>query len=313
MRFRGWGRAFPKTVVAVCAIGAALTASGVHASPDDRSHVSQQSGGVNVVAGENFYGDLVTQLGAGHVSVTSILSDPSADPHEYESSAADAKAIAAAQLLIENGVGYDAFMDKLMSASPSGSRVVVNVGSLLGKSEGDNPHLWYNVDWMSQLADTITSNLKQIDNSNSSDYDSANAKFKGSLQLLRDTMATIKAQYGGSRVAQTEPVAGYMLTAIGISADNGDFQHSIEEGTDPSPQAVAGIQAQIKNKQVAALIYNSQTVSSVTQDLQNLAKSAGVPVVPVTETLPPGESSYQQWMVDQLNKLAQALAGGPQS
>jgi zinc/manganese transport system substrate-binding protein len=300
-----------RVVMTLLLAGTGLGLSRAYASPLTR--ISQQSGGVNVVAAENFYGDLVTQLGAGHVNVTSILSDPSADPHEYESSSTDARAIANAQLVVENGVGYDGFMDKLMSASPSASRVVINVGQLVGKSEGDNPHLWYNVDWIAQLAPVITSNLKQLDGGNAADYDSANAKFLSSLQLLRDTMATIKAQYAGSRVAQTEPVAGYMMSALGISVDNGDFQHAIEEGTDPPPQAVAAMQAQIKNKQVSALLYNSQTVSSVTEDLRNLAKSAGVPIVPVSETLPPSESSYQQWMVDQLNALAKALASGPQS
>jgi zinc/manganese transport system substrate-binding protein len=275
--------------------------------------IEQASGGVNVVAAENFYGDIISQLGAGHVNVTSILSDPNADPHEYESDTNDAKAIAGAQLVIENGVGYDDFMDKLMSASPSNNRVVVNVGNLVGKSEGDNPHLWYNVDYVTSAAAAFTAALKQVDPGNSADYDSANAKFLSSLQLLRDTMATIKAQYAGSRVAQTEPVAGYMMSNLGISVDDGDFQHAIEEGTDPPPQAVAGIQAQIKNKQVSALLYNVQTISDVTQELQNIAHQSGVPIVPVSETLPPSEANYQQWMIDQLNVLSKALATGPQS
>jgi len=266
---------------------------------------------VNIVAAENFYGDMSTQLCAGHCNITSIISDPNADPHEYESDTGDAKAIANAQLVIENGVGYDDFMDKLMSASPNSSRVVVNVGNLVGRSKGDNPHLWYNVDYVTQLVGVITPDLEQIDPSDTADYTAANAKFIGAMQPLLDEIATIKAQYGGYRVAQTEPVAGYMMSSLRISVDDGDFQHSIEEGTDPTPQSVAAIQEQIKDRHVSALLYNEQTISSVTDDLQNLARKSGVPVVPVTETLPPSEANWQTWMIDQLNTLSQALAKGP--
>jgi len=266
---------------------------------------------VNIVAAENFYGDISTQLCAGHCNITSIISDPNADPHEYESDTGDAKAIAGAQLVIENGVGYDDFMDKLMSASPSSSRIVVNVGNMVGRKEGDNPHLWYNVDYVKQVIGAVTPDLEQIDPADTADYQAANAKFIAAMQPLLDEIATIKAQYAGYRVAETEPVAGYMMTSLGISVDDGDFQHAIEEGTDPTPQSVAAIQEQIKDRHVTVLLYNEQTISSVNDDLQQLAHKSNVPVVPVTETQPPSESSWQNWMVDQLNTLAAALAQGP--
>jgi zinc/manganese transport system substrate-binding protein len=311
MHVRGIRRTVGSLAIVALTAGVWLKAGSASAGPlAEAGHVAQASAPVAVVAAENFYGDIAQQLGGNHVNVTSILSDPSADPHEYESDPNDARAVAGAQLVIENGVGYDSFMEKLMSASPSSSRTVVNAGTIVGRGEGENPHLWYNLNYVTQIAAVITADLKQVDPADAADFDSKHDQFISGLSLLQDTMATIKAQYAGTRVAQTEPVAGYMMTNLGISVDDGDFQHAIEEGTDPSPLAVATIQAQIKNKQVALLLYNVQTVSPVTETLRNLAKASHVPVVGVSETLPPSEGSYQQWMVDQLNQLQQALAAG---
>ena len=266
------------------------------------------TGAVKVVAAENFYGDMVQQLGGSHVSVTSIISDPNADPHEYESSTPDAKAIAAAQLVVENGVGYDGFMDKLLSASPNANRTVVNVGTLAGKKEGDNPHLWYNVDWMSQLSDDITAVLQQTDPNDQNDYNTLNAHFKTTLQPIRDQISSIKEKYAGTHLTQTEPVFGYMGDALGLQVDDGTFQHAIEEGTDPSPQDVAQIQNEITTHQVKAVLYNSQTTSPTTETIKSLANQQKVPIVGVSETEPKGQN-YQQWMLSQLQNLQKALGG----
>jgi zinc/manganese transport system substrate-binding protein len=263
---------------------------------------------VTVVAAESFYGDIIQQLGAGHVNVTSIIRSPTADPHEYEPSVADARAVSGAQLVVKNGLGFDAFMDQLLAASPNDSRIVLDAGDLLGKKDGDNPHLWYSIDGMATLAGSITSALARLDDANASDYVQALQPFLASLQPIRDLMAAISAAHGGAHLTQTEPVFGYMGEALGLDIDNGEFQHAIEEGIDPSPRAVAAIRQSITSHQVRALLYNTQTTSSITEEIRRLAERSGVPVVEVSETPTPGKS-YQQWMLDQLAALQRALGG----
>jgi zinc/manganese transport system substrate-binding protein len=263
---------------------------------------------VNVVAAENFYGDIAKQLGGSSVKVTSIISDPNADPHEYESSADNAKAIAAAKLVIVNGIGYDSFMGKLIAASPNRDRKLINAGELAGKKEGDNPHIWYDVSAVQQVADQITQALQELDPTDRDDLAIRNQRFKASLQPLLDRMAAIKSKYAGTRLTQTEPVFGYMGDALGLTIDDGDFQHAIEEGNDPSPQAVAAMNQSITSRSVKALLYNSQTTSPVTTNVKNLAKQNNVPIVGVSETEPPNQN-YQTWMLNQLDALQKALGG----
>jgi zinc/manganese transport system substrate-binding protein len=263
---------------------------------------------VNVVAAENFYGDITQQLGGPAVHVTSIISDPNTDPHEYESSSTDARAISAANLVIENGVGYDGFMNKLLSASPNKNRLVINSGDLLDKKEGDNPHVWYDVAGVEQIADRITQDLQQLDPPASADFATRNQRFKASLQPLLDRMSAMKGRYAGTHLTQTEPVFGYMGEALGLQVDDGEFQHAIEEGTDPSPQSVTAIQQEIRTHTVKALLYNSQTTSPITTQLTSLAGQSNVPVVGVSETEPP-KLTYQSWMLSEVDALQKALGG----
>jgi zinc/manganese transport system substrate-binding protein len=296
--------------VALLALSAAVAGCGGGSATKASSGSSTSAGpnAIRVVAAENFYGDITHQLGGSHVSVTSIISDPNADPHEYESSTADAKAIAAAHVVIENGVGYDSFMDKLLAASPNSARVVINVGDLLGRTEGDNPHVWYNVDWMGRLADKITATLQRLQPANAAEFTRLNQQFKASMQPISSTIAAIKAKHNGEHLTQTEPVFGYMGEALGLRIDDGDFQHAIEEGTDPPPQAVAQIDVEINRHQVKALLYNSQTVSPITDKVKALAKQQHLPVIGVSETEPAGKD-YEQWMQSQLDTLQNALGG----
>ncbi|MGI8553073.1 MAG: metal ABC transporter solute-binding protein, Zn/Mn family [Dehalococcoidia bacterium] len=263
---------------------------------------------IKVVAVENFYGDIVHQLGGSHVDVTIIISDPNADPHEYESSSDNAKAIAAAKLVVENGVGYDTFIDKLLAASPNQGRAVINAGALLGKKEGDNPHVWYSVAAVAQIADRITSALEQIDAANQTEFASRNGDFKSTLQPISNKISAMKATYGGSHLTQTEPVFGYMGDDLGLKIDDGEYQHAVEEGTDPSPQSVAAINRELTNHEVKALLYNSQTSTPATKKLRDLATQKKVPIVGVSELEPKGKT-YQQWMLSQLDTLQKALGG----
>ncbi len=293
----------------IACLSGLLLAAGLAACAGGGGNGPAPSGGkVNVVAAENFYGDIAQQLGGPAVHVTSIISDPNTDPHEYESSSGDAKAISAAGLVIVNGVGYDGFMDKLLSASPNKNRLVIDAGDLLGKKEGDNPHVWYDVAGMQKIADQVTADLQQLDPSASCDLATRNRTFKSSLQPLLDRMSAVKSTYAGTHLTQTEPVFGYMGGALGLQTDEGEFQHAIEEGTDPSPQSLMAIQQEIRTHAVKAVLYNSQTASPITTQLKTLAAQSQVPVVGVSETEPP-KMSYQSWMLSEVTELQKALGG----
>jgi zinc/manganese transport system substrate-binding protein len=264
---------------------------------------------ITVVAAENFYGDVAQQLGGPSVKVTSIISDPNADPHEYESSPENARVIADAQIVIVNGLGYDSFMDKLMGASPNKGRKLVNVGEdIAGKKEGDNPHVWYDVSVIRAFADQYSAALEELQPGSQSDLEDRNRKFQSSLQPLLDRMGVIKGKYAGTHLTQTEPVFAYMGNALGLAIDDSEFQHAVEEGNDPSPQSVAQMNKSLTSHSVKALLYNSQTTSPVTTNVKNLARQNNIPIVGISET-EPANQNYQTWMLSELEALQKALGG----
>jgi zinc/manganese transport system substrate-binding protein len=265
---------------------------------------------VIVVAAENFYGDIVGQIGGDHVAVTNIITDPNADPHEYVTNARNGAAVANARLVIQNGIGYDDFMNHLMAASPSPQRKLILVAELTGHKKGDNLHLWYDPPTIPKVAQAILEALVQIDPGNATSFRNWYRAFKASLLPLNQAIASIKAQHGGTPVAFTEPIFGYMAAALGLNVLTPmEFQKAIEEGEDPPASALARMEDQLKKHQVRVLLYNTQTVSPITTRVQELAKRVGVPVVGVSETEPPGKS-FQQWMLSQLEALRAALAQG---
>jgi len=265
---------------------------------------------VVVVAAENFYGDIVGQVGGDHVAVTSILSDPNVDPHEYETNARDAAAVANARLVIQNGLGYDAFLDRLMKASPTSRRRLIVVADLTGHKKGDNVHLWYDPPTIPKLAPAILDALVRIDPANATSYRNWYRAFQASLPPLTQAIGGLKGRYAGTPVAATEPVFGYMAQAAGLNVITPmEFQKAIEEGQDPPAAAIAQMEDHLKKRQVRLLLYNTQTVSPITNRVRDLAKQAGVPVVGVSETLPPGKS-FQQWMLSQLEQVRLALSQG---
>lgn len=261
-----------------------------------------------VVAAENFYGDIVGQIGGDHVAVTSIATDPNVDPHEYVTNARDGAAVANARLVIQNGIGYDDFMNHLMAASPNPHRKVIVVAELTGHKKGDNLHLWYDPPTIPKVAQAVLDALVQIDPGNATSFRNWYRAFQASLLPLNQAIASIKAQYGGTPVAFTEPVFGYMAAALGLTVLTSlEFQKAIEEGEDPPASALARMEDQLKTHQVKVLLYNTQTVSPITTRVRELARRVGVPVVGVSETEPPGKS-FQQWMLSQLEALRAALA-----
>ena len=263
---------------------------------------------IQIVAAENFYGDIAKQLGGNKVQVLSILSNPNADPHEYESSVQDAAAVSKANIVIKNGDGYDTWMDKLLSASPNANRVVLTGADIANHKLPDNPHIWYGIDNIQTIAASITNALKKADPANSATFDSNLQTFDNSLKPLRQKMNDIKTKYNGTPVGLTETIYLYQTGPMGLNVLTPiAFERAIAEGNDPSANDVATANDQITKKQIKVLIYNAQTVTPITTNLQNKAKSNNIPLVTVTETMPTNKH-YQSWMMDQLNNLQQALS-----
>ena len=264
---------------------------------------------LDVVAAESVYGNVASQIGGRHVSVTSILTSPDADPHLFEPDNANALAVATAKVLLENGLGYDAFMAKLQNASPSSRRIDVTMADVLGVRGGDaNPHLWYDVPRLGRLGSAIADALTKADPPHARAYAEGLRRFERSLAPLRREVATIRHRFHGAPVAYTESVPGYLVTAAGLrNLAPGSFTRAIEDGTEPSPADVAAMDELIAKHRIRVLLYNSQAVSPITTRLRREAQSAGIPVVPVTETLP-AHLSLQQWQLDQARALAAALA-----
>jgi zinc/manganese transport system substrate-binding protein len=287
-----------RTILVLGVATLALTACGGHSS----------SGRLDVVSAENVYGDIAAQIGGARVHVTSILSDPNADPHLFEPGTANGLAVANARVAIQNGLGYDAFMDKLEAAAPSSHRAQVSVAQLLGVSGKDaNPHLWYDVPALSTIASGIEQALVHADPKGAATYRAGLARFERSLVPLRATVAALKRQHPGAPVAYTEPVPGYLIDAAGLkNLAPTSFTRAIEQGTEPSPAAVSAMTALVRDRKVRVLLYNSQAVSPITSRIRSEARAAGIPVVPVTETLPPG-LNFQQWQTGQAKALLAAL------
>lgn len=269
---------------------------------------SDSPGIITVVAAENFYGNIAQQLGGNHVSVTSILTNPNVDPHEYESNVQAAITVSKAALVIENGDGYDDWMDKLLAAAPNSNRLLIEGYGVATTHLPENEHVWYSFDNIAAIAQAITNDLKQLDPANSATFENNLQKFKQSLQPLQQKIAAIKAKYAGTPVGLTETIYLYQAVPEGLNVLTPfAFEQAIAEGNDPSAGVLTTTTDQINNRHINILIYNEQTITPVTTNLENLARSKGIPIVPVSETMPPGKT-YQSWMMDQLNVLETALA-----
>jgi zinc/manganese transport system substrate-binding protein len=266
------------------------------------------SAAVQVVAAENFYGDVVKQLGGDHVRVTSILSNPDQDPHLFEASPKTARALQNAALVVYNGADYDPWMEKLLSASKGEKRTIIIAAQLTGRKSGDNPHLWYDPATMPAVAKAVSQYLEQADPSHKSDYDARLQKFLASVKPIDDKVAALNAKYKGVPVTATEPVFGYMANAIGLDVRNNSFQLAVMNDTEPSASDIASFEKDLKERRVHVLIYNSQATEPLTKRMLTIAKDAHVPSISVTETLPAGKT-FQTWMSSQLDTLSAALQG----
>jgi len=268
------------------------------------------SGPVQVVAAENFWGSIAAQVGGSHVHVTSIIVDPNADPHSYEPTAADGRTVADAQYVIINGAGYDPWADKLLQANPVSGRKELNVGDFNGKHEGDNPHMWYNPDYVTAVANKIRDDLKALDPTDAAAFDqSAQAFLTTGLAHYHDLIAAIKAKYSGVPVGATESIFSYLAPALGLNLVTPySYLKAVSEGQDISAADQATVEQQINQKQIKVLIYNSQNTPNNIQALINRAMANHIPVATITETLTPATASFQDWQSAQLQGIQTALA-----
>ncbi|MHB8399637.1 MAG: metal ABC transporter solute-binding protein, Zn/Mn family [Candidatus Limnocylindrales bacterium] len=266
---------------------------------------------ITVLGTENFYADLLSQVGGDRVQATSLLNDPNADPHAYESSPQAAAAVADARLVIVNGIGYDAFMQQLLAASADTNRVVIDVQQLLGLANDANAHVWYDPATMAKVAAAAAAALARLDPADAAYFAAREQAYVAALSPIEVKIAELKATYGGAPVAFTEPVAGYLAQAIGLRVlTPPGFQKAVENGTDPPPADVAAERDLLTGRQVRVLIFNSQVVTPLTQQIHDLAVANGIPVVGMAETQPAGYRTYQDWQLGQLDQLQQALASG---
>lgn len=292
-----------KLVPAGVVVGALLAACGAPAGGSAGTPLQ-------VIAGENFWGSIAAQLGGPRVSVTSIVTNPNTDPHEYESSATDARAFATADYVILNGAGYDDWGQKLLSGNPNQSRKVLTVANLLNKKAGDNPHFWYNPDWVDQVADRITADYQALDSADSAYFAQQREAFAQVLKPYHDAIGQIRSTFKGVRVGSTESIFVYLAQAVGVSLISPpEFMNAISEGTDPPAQSVAEFQNQVSHHEVKLLVYNTQASTPITDNLKQMAIKSDIPVVGISETIEPATASFQDWQTKQLNALRAALGG----
>jgi zinc/manganese transport system substrate-binding protein len=282
-------------VAAGCGTGASASASG--------------SGTINAIGAENEYADVLSQIGGRYVHVSSILDNPNTDPHTFEASPSVASEVSSATLIVQNGVGYDTFMNKIEAASPNASRRVIVVQNLLGlPTDTPNPHLWYSPRTMPAAAKAMAAGLSALQPSHKAYFDANLARFDASLTPWFNAIAQFKARYAGTPVAVTEPVADYLLQAMGMKIRTPFvFQADIMNGVDPSPQDISMENGFFTGHQVKVFCYNQQVVDALTTSIRTTALREGVPVVGVYETMPTPGYDYQSWMLAEIHAIEKAI------
>jgi zinc/manganese transport system substrate-binding protein len=290
-------------LLALLALTGALAGCGGGTSTAD-------SGKLNVVAAEDFWGSIAQQLGGDRVEVSNIITNPAADPHDYEPSAEDARTMAGAQLAIVNGIGYDQWATKLLDANPSSGRTVLTVGDLLGLKDGDNPHQWYSPSSVQKVIAQITADYKQADPGHAAYFDTQRHRFESTgLVTYHRLIGQIRSRYAGTPVGASESIFEPLAPALGLKlATPRGFMDGIAEGTEPTPADKATADRQIADRRIKLWVYNSQNATPDVQRLNDAAKTAGIPIATVTETLTPEGASFQAWMAHELEGLAAALA-----
>ena len=267
------------------------------------------SGKLQVAAAENFWGSIAAQLGGGKVVVSSIIVNPNTDPHSYEPTAADGVTIAQSQMAIVNGIGYDTWASKLLSANRSSARVVLDVGNLLGLSEGDNPHQWYSPASVQRVIDQIVADYKRLDPKDASYFDQQrNALETAGLAEYNRLRAEIHSRYAGVPVGYSESIFQPLGKGLGLKLLTPySFAKAIAEGTDVSAQDKQTVDRQAETRAIKVWVYNSQNATPDVQRVNQLAREARIPITTITETLSPASATFEQWQSAQLKSLMAAL------
>ena len=295
----------------IAGAGALVLASSATACSTPGSTTPAVGAPLVVVAAENTWGSIAAQLGGVHVVVTSIVSDPNADPHEYESNPADARLMASASYVIVNGAGYDNWANHLLAAQPNAGRKVLNVANLVGKREGDNPHFWYDPSYVYKVIAQITADYRNLQPAQSSYFDSRSAAFAEQLAPYRERLAYVQQHFAGTPVASTESIFQYLAAHVHLDVVTPvAFMQAVSEGNDPPASSLVTFTDQIRSKSFRVLVFNVQTVTPLTTQLKQEAASRNIPVVGVSETIQPPNASFEQWMVGQLDSLITALNTG---
>ncbi|MFF7991991.1 metal ABC transporter solute-binding protein, Zn/Mn family [Kitasatospora xanthocidica] len=268
------------------------------------------AGVIQVVAAENFWGSIADQLGGEHVKVTNIISNPDADPHDYEPTAGDARTVAGARYVVVNGVGYDAWATKLLAANPVSGRTVLTVGELVGVKEGGNPHRWYSPSDVHRVIEQITADYKRIDPADAAYFDQQKTAFESqALGRYNQLISDIRTRYADTPIGASESIVTPLAEDLKLKLLTPEsFLDAVSEGTDPTAQDKATVDQQIGSRQIKVYVYNSQNSTPDVQAQVKAAEAQGIPVTTVTETLDPPGASFQDWQAGQLQSLERALA-----
>jgi len=275
-----------------------------------RSGSASSTGGqLQVVAAENFWGSIASQLGGDRVRVTSVIASPATDPHDYEPTAGDARTVAGAKLAIVNGIGYDPWAGKLLAASPAKGRIVLTVGDLVGVKTGGNPHRWYSPPDVQKVIAAVVASYKKLDPADAAYFDRQKAAFESKgLRAYKAEIAVIRRKYAGVPVGASESIFALLAPALRLDLlTPPSFLKAISEGTEPTASDKTAIDRQIAARKIKVWIFNSQNSTPDVQRFTDKARKAGIPVATITETLVPASATFQQWQVGQLRALAAAL------
>jgi zinc/manganese transport system substrate-binding protein len=263
--------------------------------------------GIKIVAAENFYGGIAQQIAGDTATITSILTNPNQDPHEFSSNAQTAKAVADADIVIYNGLSYDPWMDKLLATGGKTNRIIIKVADLIGAKEGDNPHIWYDPRTMPALAAKLSGALSQKDAGPANSYQKRKDAFDESMKPVLALIAEIKAVSAGIEVTATEPVFGCMADALGFKMLNEDFQMKVMNDAEPTAAQTAAFEKSLTSREAKILFYNSQVTDPTTERMQKIAQKLGIPIIGVTETQPIDQKTYQDWMMTELLQIHSVL------
>jgi zinc/manganese transport system substrate-binding protein len=299
-----------RAMVAALAVAAAGSLLGACSASGAADTATARTGVVVAVGAENQYASVIAQIGGKYVRVTAIDSNPNTDPHSFETSPSDAAVIAGAELIVQNGLGYDSYMDKIESAAPNSARQVISVQHLLRLPDSTpNPHLWYDPATMPAVARAIAAGLSALRPAHGGYFRANLARFDASLQPWLTAIAQVKAAYHGTTVAVTEPVADYLLQAMGLRiATPFGLQADVMNGVDLAPQYVTLQENLLSQRKVKVFLYNQQVTDSLTATFLSHATAAGVPVVGVYETMPVPGYDYQSWMLAEVTAIRRAIA-----